>query len=263
MSAPSNLPAALFHHAAAGREEPWLFRAEGWDWRWHSWGEVAGWVSAWAERLSGLPAGSRAAFSYAPHPRDVALDLALQAAGLVPVPVSVPMNGGREGCGARFWVEIAGEELRVTELSPAGSAALETPPDLIGLAERVQAEIRGALRKSTREIVVLGGPLERAEERAMLSWAAVAGAAVVLEPDPALRVATAAWVRPTVFHGTAAELARLRTWVEKEARGLWRRGPGLPFRRLGTVLATEEMPEAEKGFWEGRGVWVGRVPGGV
>src|SRR5215210_482815 len=124
MSAPPNLPAALFRHAAAGREEPWLFRAEGWDWRWHSWGEVAGWVSAWAERLSALPAGSRTAFSYAPHPRAVALDLAIQAAGLVPA----PMSGEREGAG--FWVEIEGEELRVSELSPAGSAAFETP-DLI------------------------------------------------------------------------------------------------------------------------------------
>src|SRR5215210_5730753 len=246
MSAPPNLPAALFRHAAAGREEPWLFRAEGWDWRWHSWGEVAGWVSAWAERLSGLPAGAHAAFSYAPRPPAVALDLAIQAAGLVPVPVS----GDREG--AEFWVEIEGEELRVSELASRGPAAFETPPeDLVALAERVQAEIHGPLRKSPREIVVLGGPLERPEERAMLSWATVAGAAVVLEPDPALRVATAAWVRPTVFHGTAAELARLRTWVEKEGKGLLRQGPGLPFRRLRTVLVTEEMSEEERGFWEG------------
>jgi len=257
MSAPQNLPAALFRHAAAGREEPWLFRAEGWDWRWHSWGEVAGWVSAWSERLSTLPAGSRAAFSYVSRPAEVALDLAIQAAGLVPVPAS----GVREGGGARFWVEIEGEELRVAELGSPGSATIETPPEnLVALAERVQAEIRGPLRKSPREIVVLGGPLERPEERAMLSWATLAGAAVILEPDPALRVATAAWVRPTVFHGTAAELARLRTWVEEEGKGLLRRGPGLPFRRLRTVLATEEMSEEERGFWEERGVRVGRVP---
>jgi hypothetical protein len=261
MSAPPNLPASLLRHAAAGREEPWLFRAEGWDWRWHSWGEVAGWVSAWAERLSGLPAGSHAAFSYAPRPPAVALDLAIQAAGLVPVPVSVPVHGEGKGEGTRFWVEMEGEEPRVTELSPPGSA-IETPPeDLVALAERVQAEIRGPLRKSPREVVVLGGPLERPEERAMLSWATVAGAAVILEPDPALRVATAAWVRPTVFHGTGAELARLRTWVEKEGKGLLRQGPGLPFCRLRTVLATEEVAEEERGFWEGRGVRVARLPG--
>src|SRR5215210_3614379 len=109
MSAPPNLPAALFRHAA---------------------------------------------FSYEPRPPAVALDLAIQAAGLVPVPMSG--EGKRES--ARFWVEIEGEDLRVTELSPPGSAAIETPEtppeDLVALAERVQAEIQGPLRKSPREIVV-------------------------------------------------------------------------------------------------------------
>ena len=63
----------------------------------------------------------------------------------------------------------------------------------------------------------------------MLSWATLTGAAVVLEPDPALRAATAAWVRPTVFHGTPEEIADLRAPGEEDARGL-------PFRRLRTVL---------------------------
>src|SRR6185295_5492287 len=114
---------------------------------------------------------------------------------------------------------------------------------------------------SRRDIVVLSGPLEIPEERAMLSWATVAGAAVVLEPNPALRVATAAWVRPTVFHGTAAEVAALRTWVEKEKRGWLRRRPRLPFRRLRTVLLTgaEALPLEEEAFWADRGVRVARI----
>jgi len=255
---PPSLSAALLHHAAQGREEPWLFRAEGWDWRWHSWGEAARWMTAWAERLSGLPAASRAAFSYAPRPPAIFLDLAIQAAGLVPVPVSMPSSDPPDARGASHWIEIEGEALTVTELS--SSIPLNSDfPDPMALASRVQAEIQEPRRKGSREIVVLSGPLERPEERAMLSWATVAGAAVVLEPEPALRIATAAWVRPTVFHGTAAEIAGLRQWVEKEGKGFWRRGPGLPFRRLRTVLAVDDLPEEEAAFWRGRGVRVGRA----
>jgi len=56
----SNLPAALLHHAALAGEEPWLFRSEGWDWRWHSWGELARQVTAWAGVLSiSLPVPGR------------------------------------------------------------------------------------------------------------------------------------------------------------------------------------------------------------
>lgn len=89
----------------------------------------------------------------------------------------------------------------------------------------------------------------------MLAWATLAGAAVVLEPDPALRVATAAWVRPTVFHGSAAEIVALRAWVEKE------RGKRLPFRRLRTVLVSGggTLAAEDAAFWRGRGVRVGRV----
>lgn len=89
----------------------------------------------------------------------------------------------------------------------------------------------------------------------MLSWATVTGAAVALEPEPGLRIATTAWVRPTVFHGTAEEIAALRAWVEKG-----RRRRGLPFGRLRTVLvAGEELGRKEAAFWSGRGVKLGRV----
>ena len=124
--------------------------------------------------------------------------------------------------------------------------------ELMEMAERVQGKIAPARRE--REIVVLGGPLESIEERAMLSWATVTGAAVALEPEPGLRIATAAWVRPTVFHGTAEEISALRTWVEKGKRR------GLPFGRLRTVLvAGEELEGEEAAFWSGRGVKLGRV----
>ena len=88
------LPAALLRHAELGREEPWLFRPEGWDWRWWSWGEAARRMSAWVERLAALPAGSPVSFSYTALPEAVILDLAIQAAGLVSVPVSGPVAEG-------------------------------------------------------------------------------------------------------------------------------------------------------------------------
>jgi len=127
--------------------------------------------------------------------------------------------------------------------------------EMMAMAERVQAEIAPARRAGEREIVVLGGALETPEERAMLSWATVTGAAVALEPAPELRIATAAWVRPTVFHGTAEEIAALRGWVEAKKKR------GLPFGRLRTLLvAGGEIGEGEAGYWRELGVRVGRVP---
>jgi hypothetical protein len=127
--------------------------------------------------------------------------------------------------------------------------------EMMAIADRVQAEIAPARRTGDREIVVLGGPLEAPEERAMLSWATVTGAAVALELSPGLRIATAAWVRPTVFHGTAEEIAALRAWVEKKKKR------DLPFGRLRTLLvAGGELREEEAAFWRERGVKLGRVP---
>lgn len=251
----SSLPAALLRHAALGPEEPWLFRPEGWDWRWCSWGEAARRMMAWAESLARLPVGSRVSFPFTALPGNVILDLAIQAAGLVPVPGPVS--------------EDRGEAFAIDPPSP--TPLFHRPPgdrageDWAALAERVQEQIGPPVREGSREIVVLSGPLERWAERAMLSWATLAGAAVVLEPNPAVRIATAGWVRPTVFHGTAEEIAGLRQWVEKDGRGWLRRKAGLPFRRLRVVLVTGEMglTEAETAFWRGRGVRVGSVPGSL
>jgi hypothetical protein len=227
MSAPPSLPTALFRHAAAHAEEPWLFRAEGWDWRWHSWGEIAGRVKAEMASLADRAAGSRIAFPFEARPEAIVLDLAIQAAGHGVV------------------------------LLRDGEAVELTAADLVAMAEGIEAQIAPS---GSREIVVLSGPFEIPEERAMLSWATVNGAAVVLEPNPAYRVATAAWVRPTVFHGTSAELTSLRTWVEKEKKGWLHRGPRLPFRRLRTVLvAGPALAEEDEAFWRVRGVRVCRI----
>lgn len=254
-----NLPAALLRHTAADPEEPWLFRAEGWDWVWYPWGELARRMSGWAERLSHLPSEARVVFSYRPHPESVVLDLAIQAAGLVSVP-----GERREG---DVWVEIEGGEIKTSSPGPlshppsigrergdGGGAVVRigddevqwTATELVAAGERLHGEIGEPGRE--REIVVLGGDLQDPVERTMLSWATLAGGAVVLEPDPALRVATAAWVRPTVFHGTPAEITELRTRVG--------RGKRLPFRRLRTMLVSGALSAEEAGFWRGRGVKV-------
>ena len=120
-----------------------------------------------------------------------------------------------------------------------------TAAEMIAGGERLQGEIGEA---AAREIVVLGGALDGAVERTMLSWATLAGAAVVLEPDPALRPATAAWVRPTVFHGTPEEIADLRARVGRRR--------GRPFRRLRTVLVAGSLPAEDEVFWRERGVKV-------
>lgn len=251
-SPPPSLPDALLGHAARDPEEPWLFYAEGWDWRWRPWGDLARRMKEEAEKLSDIPAGTRIPFFYDGQPEGVIRDLAIQAAGLVsapgrtltpfpplPTPPSLPHRERGDVAGA-----VAREQGREVEFSAT---------ELVGMAGKIGAEIQGAVK---REIVVLGGPLEEAAERAMLSWATVTGAAVVMDPNPESRVTTAAWARPTVFHGTPEEVAGLRVWVEKEKK------KRLPFRRLRAILVTgaEGLAAAEAAFWSGRGVRVAACP---
>ena len=248
MPAPPSLPAALLGHAAADPEEPWLFRAEGWDWKWHPWKELAGWMEGWAERLadspSDRPPGARAAFLYRSDPESVILDLALQAAGLTSAPV---LERGEEP----LWIEPsppAPPSGRPLETEPGGAVVGNgewSAAELVAVGERLREVIQP---QGKREIVVLGGSLQDPVERTMLAWATLTGTAVVLEPNPALRAATAAWVRPTVFHGSPEEIAELRRSVKKVRKGR------LPFRRLRTLLAVGEMAAEDAAFWEGQGV---------
>lgn len=249
MPAPPSIPAAVLLRAASDPEEPWLFRSEGWDWPWQPWGEIARRISSWAERLAILPPGTRVAFADLPRPATVTLDLAVQAAGLV----AVPARGDGDLAGCRVWAELEGdpdpgvpaalERLRLpasgegTGLVPAraaggvivrreGSVVELSQADMIALADRIQAEIPPA--PPVRDILVAGRSLADFEDRAVLAWATVTGAAVLLPSTPESRAATAAWARVTVFHGTEAEITALRAATET--------GSGRRFSRLRAVL---------------------------
>jgi hypothetical protein len=240
---------ALSRHAAGRPEVPWLFWAEGWDWRWLSWGEAARRVEAEAAAFAGLPAGAHVPFLYHPAPASLLTDLAIQAAGRVPLPlvegapppaveehggeVMVWMSGGE-------WVEWSREDL-LAAAAAVGRAVAPAGPPLGG-----------------REILVSCRSLAEPAERAVLAWALLEGAALLLEPDPASFTTTVAWARPTFFHGTAAEITTLWRLAESAPQPLARlllRPPGLPFGRLRVVLAVgDEPPPADRMLWNRRGV---------
>ena len=113
-----------------------------------------------------------------------------------------------------------------------------------------------------REILVAGWPLQEWAGRLLAAWAVAAGAALVLEADPALRLGAVLWARPTVFHGTAEELAALRLRVET-ARWprRWRRRPVPPLGRLRTLFQREPPAADDAAFWRQRGAQLVRLPG--
>jgi hypothetical protein len=217
-------------------------------------------AAAWAAPLARFATGSRASFLYAPHPHAVVLDLAVQAAGLVAVPQPLPPGGVPI---PRVEVEGEAVDLPAWDAAARADGPPPPPPDPQRLAAGGAApdDLDGWLPRlppGKRHVLVLAGLAGDPVERRLLTWATVAMAALVLEPDPAHRVATAVWARPTVFAGTAAELLRLRAAVERDVAGWmgkpFRRQNRPPFGRLRAVLGTDgALPEEERRFWEQRG----------
>jgi hypothetical protein len=313
---PPSLPAALRRHAAADPESPFLFWAEGWNWRWWSWREVAALAERWAAPLAGLPPAARVGFAGAAYPQAIALDLAVQAAGLTAVPLDPAAEQGgatwpealaARGCVA--WVETAAGEARLERLQggpsivEAGGALPAEPAgpglpgaaggalvsgesgswrrvsqaDLLAAAASVESMLAEPARPSrSREVLVAGRPLGEPAARLLAAWATAAGAALVLEPDAAPRLAAVAWARPTVFYGSAAEVAALRHRVEarqgtararlgrallrRSGRRAWR-APRPPFGRLRTLFQDAEPDPPEAAFWLARGARLLRLPG--
>lgn len=224
-------------------------------------------VAGWASPLSRFPAGSRASFFSNPHPQAVALDLAVQVAGLVAAPLCEGLPGRVEVAGEAVplpaWEEAERAGASAPERTGGGvvvGAAAVSSEELVAAAESL--EIPQA-ETGRRDIVVLGGFAGSWPERLLLSWATVTGAALLFEPDPPAYVQTAAWARVTVFAGTAADLVLLRATVERDEAGfrLFGRRRRLPFGRLRAVVVTAgDLPGEERAFWAERGVPVTRVP---
>lgn len=243
MSDIPTLTAALAAHAAADPESPFLFWPQGWNWRWWSWRHTAELAARWQMQLAGLPPGSRAAFAGDVFPQAIVLDLAVQAAGLVPVPLdAVPWPGGEavaatlHELGCAVWVAADGEgdggEVRVHRaaapeagaggegvrggpagvlLRGAGGAWVEVRVPVVMAAARKVGEALGATAVAPveRDIAVLGRSLGEGAGRLLAAWALTAGAAVVLEADPVQRLETVLWARPTVFAGSRVEVQAL------------------------------------------------------
>jgi hypothetical protein len=247
-------------------------------------------VALWAGSLTALPAGTRVAFLYTPRPAAVVLDLAIQAAGLASLPLSLDAHPPEGPC---VQAAPAGEPLLGLEgVEPiplpawddapaeARSSSFEGRPvggvlvqGAAGWEERPQDDLRtaaGQLEREARqagppregrEVLVLCRPLAEPAERAMLAWATHVRAAVLLDPVPTSCVATTAWARPTVFHGTVDEIAALRRFEEGSVPRLWKRRHRLPFGRLRLILVRGEgeMGAEDRAFWEEKGVRVSRV----
>jgi hypothetical protein len=163
-------------------------------------------------------------------------------------------------------VQASGGTVAVRERT--GGIKELTSADLAEAADQIANAIE-ARPPSGRDILVLGGALDDPATRALLSWATVAGAALLLETDPENVLGTAVWARPTVFAGTVDEAARFRRAAERYDQG-WprrlvrtlRRRPGLPFGRLRALLVTDTgpLPQDDESFWRERGVAVLFLP---
>lgn len=295
---PPSLAAALFRHAAARPEEPWVFRPEGLDWRWHPFGEMARRVALDAARFPEIPSGSLVEIPFRADPAWLSLDLGVQASGRVAgrsvwpdATPAAPTPGEEEGGGPvspwpdpprapgeratrRTWRDLplpppgfpaeapasrGGVALRPAGEPAGAGATVWSAGDLVAAGAALGAALETAAGPPAggREIVVWSGPPDDPGTRAFLAWAALGGAALVLEPDPRSLAATAAWVRPTFFQGSPADLAALRQWVgELSPRRWWHRPSRLPLGRLRAVrpLGPEELPAEEGAFWRERGV---------
>jgi hypothetical protein len=147
---------------------------------------------------------------------------------------------------------------------PDGTFLELTPEDLAAAADALAREI---VPIEGRQILVLSTDRNDPATRAVLSWATVHGAALLLEPERETVLGTAVWARPTVFLGSIDEIARLRRAAENQGTGWLRRlrspkQPRRPLGRLRTVLSTEPGPLSpeDESFWRDRGVRVRFLP---
>ncbi|HSL81597.1 MAG TPA: AMP-binding protein [Thermoanaerobaculia bacterium] len=129
----TDLPSIVLARAGESPEEPALFFPEEMDVRWRSWGALAAQVAGGAEALAelGLPAGECVAFRWRPEPDAVAADLAIQAAGLVSVPI-LSSGAGAPPAGAAPEPGTAARLLLPGESAPEGGGPAPRLPEAVG-----------------------------------------------------------------------------------------------------------------------------------
>jgi hypothetical protein len=160
----------------------------------------------------------------------------------------------------------ASVEAGVAVTDGAGRWRRLSQAELMAAAERVEIAIGappGQRRlPRRREVLVAGWPLHEWPARLLAAWATASGAALVLEADAARRPGTVLWARPTVFYGSAAELALLRGQVEpaRKPRRFGRSRPPLPLGRLRTLFQAAPPEPAEAAFWQERGARLLQLP---
>ena len=208
------------------------------------------------EALAALPPGTRVALPDRLHPDAVAWCLAVQARGLVAVPL--PEDALREApeaileaAGCTAWADgVGGPALqgssttRIERLvlppipgpfdkgrSPApasrpaqqGSVVLRLPGgageevSFPELVARAEASFAGLPRAPSRDILVLTGSLADPTVQLLLTWSLLRAAALLLEPALSAYAATVDWARPTLLAGTAATLAALHQRLTPKA----------------------------------------------
>jgi hypothetical protein len=114
-----------------------------------------------------------------------------------------------------------------------------------------------------RDIVLHWRPLDDAGERCLLEWALRVAAGIVLVPERSSIAATAYWARPTLVHGTAADLRGLARNVRTTERR-WRLfgTKGGRFRRLRAAVlwGSEPLDPDTEEFYLSLGARVVRLP---
>jgi hypothetical protein len=289
----AGIAGAFAEHARLRPEEPWLFVQRGWDWRWTSFGELAGRVAATVEALRDVGPGRRVGYSGRLSPSLVAADLALQAAALVAVPVAAELSEAarREAArmrGCEAWLELddgagaeapAGLACRVEGLSPSEGQPAAPRCAEPGLPEGSAPSLRRGgvlIARAARSAEVSSGEMESAAS-------ALAGsigpgrereitvlARCLAEPLARLQLAWATLASaavvlepdPPAFVATAAwARATVLAGTPEDLALAWERaavgqGRRSPFGRLHTWLVAEPeaVPESIATPWQHRGV---------
>jgi len=251
-SSTKSLPALLAARAESCPQDPWLFQVELLEWRWRSWVRIAEQAAGAAAALAHLPAGTRVGLDGRPGADAVTLDLAVQAADLVSMPLcgENPRERAREaGCAA--WLEAGSSP--VEEMALEGLERISAPPVRPRLEPWPQGleitlpEGRGGVVAEGREIgqdtllaqaqalaeripslgerhVAFGfWGLDHPGGRAFAAWSLVTGAALLLEPQADAVPPGLLWTRPSVVHARAEELEAVAAALADRSRRRWSR----------------------------------------